>query len=205
MKNFFLRLAAPGSSFRKYMAFLILVPMGYLFQVCVMPYIRPGGVTPNLLYVNIAVITVAYGRLQAFWAGLIYGFLMEIMQPSIPFLNLAVYPISSLFVSFVFADKSIRQLQMERAMRRNTRDIPPMVRTVGCAMVNVLVLEVVNVAYIYLQGTDLTAGHFRRALWDVAETGLLSFLLSVPLRLLILGRKRREPVLKNQPIVFEKK
>ena len=204
MSALFHRLLRPGF-FRKYLIFILLIPLGYLTQVCVMPYIHPFGVTPNLLYVNIAIITVAYGRLQGFWAGLIYGFLMEIMVPSITFLNLALYPISSLFVSFAFADKSLRRLQMDRAMKRKTHEIPALIRTVLCAIVNTLVYETVNVAYIYLQGTDLTFLHFRRAFWCVFETGLLALVVALILRPLILGRKRQEPVLKNQPIVFSKK
>lgn len=204
MKSFFRRLLQPGS-FRKYLVFVLMLPAGYLLHVCVMPYLRVGGVSPNLLYVVIAVVTVAYGRLQAFWTGMIYGFLMEVMLPAIPFMNLAVYPISSLFVSFLFADKSLRAIQMERAMQRKSREIPPLIRTALCAMVNVLVLEVINVAYIYLQGTDLTLNHFRRALLDVILTGGLALGLGFLLRLMIFGRKREEPVLKNQPIVFGKK
>ncbi len=204
MKAFLHRLMAPGM-FRKYVFFLLMIPLGYLCQVCIMPYLRIGGVSPNLLYVNIAIITVVYGRVQALWAGLIYGFLMEIMLPGVPYVNLAVYPISSLFVSFVFADKTLRRLQMDRAMKRKTREIPPLVRTVLCAVVNVFVYEVINVAYIYLQGTDLTVTHFRRALQDILLTGLLTLGLAALIRPLILGRRKPEPVLKNQPIVFSKK
>ena len=90
-------------------------------------------------------------------------------------------------------------------MKRKSREIPALVRTVLCAMVNVLVYETVNVAYIYLQGTDLTFRHFQRAIWCVLETGLLSVVVALMVRPLILGRKREEPVLKNQPIVFSKK
>ena len=204
MMRFFRRLLRPGS-FRKYLVFVLMIPLGYLSQVCVMPYIHPFGVTPSLLYANIAIVTVAYGRIQGLWAGMVYGFLMEIMVPSITFLNLALYPITSLFVSFAFADKSLRRLQMDRAMKRKTREIPPLLRTVLCAMVNVLAYETVNVAYIYLQGTDLTFLHIRRAVWCVLETGILTLGVALVLRPLILGRKRLEPVLKNQPVVFSKK
>ena len=105
-------------AFRRYLTLSLLIPLGYLFHVSVMPYLSILGVTPNLLYAVIGIITVAYGRLQALWAGLIYGLLLEIMLPSVRFVSLAVYPISSLFVSFVFADKSLRQLQMDRALKQ---------------------------------------------------------------------------------------
>ena len=204
MKKLLRRLFQPGS-FRKYFVFVLMLPLGFLCQVCVMPYVRPFGVTPNLLYVHIAIITVAYGRLQAFWAGLVYGFLMEIRLPSVPFVQLAIYPLSSLFVSFAFADKSLRRLQMVRALKRRSREMPPLLRTVLCAMVNVLVYEIINVVYIYLGGTSLSPQHFIRALLDVIETGALAFFVALVLRPVILGRQKPEPVLKNQPIVFGKK
>jgi len=194
-----------SGAFRRYLTLLFLIPLGYLFHVCVMPYVSVGGVTPNLLFAVIGVITVAYGRLQALWAGLIYGLLLEILVPSVPFVSLAVYPISSLFVSFIFADKSLRQLQMDRTLNKKKRYMSAWLRTVLCAMSNVLVFEVVNVAYIYLGGTPLTLLHFRRALRDVLLTGILTFLIEFPLRRIILGRRTEIPVLKNQPIVFSKK
>lgn len=192
-------------SFRRYLVLLFLIPLGYLFHVCVMPYVTVAGITPNLLYAVIGVITVAYGRLQALWAGLIYGLLLEILVPSVPFVSLAVYPISSLFVSFIFADKTLRQLQMDRALKKKSRFSPAWLRTVLCAMANVLVYEVINVAYIYLGGTSLTAAHFSRALLDVLLTGALTLLIEFPLRRLIFGKRVEVPVLKNQPIEFAKK
>jgi len=194
-----------AGSFRKYLVFVLLVAFGYLGQVCVMPYVKIGSVTPNLLYAVIGIVTVAYGRIQAFWVGLIYGLLMEIMLPSVTYVNLAVYPLTSLFLSFAFADKSLRQLEMDRALRRKSFELPAFVRTVLCAMSNVLVYEVVNVAYIYLGGTTLTLLHFRRALRDVVLTGLLTALLAIIVRRLIFGKRHETPVLKNQPIVFSKK
>ena len=96
--------------FRRYVFLGLIILFGYLFEVSVIPYIRPFGVSPNLLYVVIGIITVAYGKLRAFWAGLIYGLLMEIMLPSVTFLNLAIYPITTLFCSFAFADKPLKTL-----------------------------------------------------------------------------------------------
>ncbi len=196
--------ARPGS-LRRYLVLLFLIPLGYLSQVCIIPYFSLGGVTPNLLFALIGIITVAYGRVQALWAGLFYGLLLEILLPSIPYLNLAVYPISSLFVSFVFADKTLRQLQMDRALRKEKRTMPAWLRTLLCAMANVLVYEVIHVVYIYLGGTPLTLSHFRRALRDVWLTGVLTLAIEFPLRRLILGKRVVVPKLKNQPIVFSKK
>ena len=75
---------------RKYALLLILTFVGYLLEVCVMPYVKIFSVTPNLLYVVIGIVTVAYGKLRAFWVGLVYGILMQIMIPSVTYLNLAL-------------------------------------------------------------------------------------------------------------------
>ncbi len=194
-----------AGSFRRYLVLLFLVPFGYLMHVCVMPYLSIGGITPNLLFAIIGIVTVAYGRVQALWVGLIYGLLMEIMVPSVPYVSLAVYPLSALFVSFIFSDKSLRQLEMDRALKRTKRYIPAWLRTVLCAMTNVLVYEVVNVAYIYLGGTPLELLHIRRALQDVLLTGLLTLAIEFPIRRLILGKVSKPVTLRNQPIIFTSK
>ena len=195
-----------AGSFRRYFVLALLVPLGYLFHVCVMPYTHGlFGVTPNLLYAVIAIVTVAYGRLQAFWVGAVYGLLMEIMSPSVTYLSLGLYTITSLFSSFAFADRSIQRLEMDRAMNRKSREMPAWMRTVFCAMVNVAAYEVVNIGYIYLGGSELTAGHIFRGLEDVLLTGLLTLLILVPVRRMIFGRRVETPVLKNAPIVFGKK
>lgn len=190
--------------FRRYLVFVLIIIFGYLFQVCVIPYIRPFGISPNLLYVVIGIITVAYGKLRAFWAGLIYGLLMEIMLSSVPFLNLVIYPVTTLFCSFAFADKPLKTIEYERATNKKTKELPAWLRTVLCTALNSLIYEIVNVTYIYLGGTRLTFYHFIRAFAGVILTSLLCFILLFPLRRLILGRKTEVLVLKSAPVVFRR-
>ena len=78
---------------RRYTALALITVFGYLCEVCIMPYIRPFGVSMNILYVVIGIVTVAYGKLRAFWVGLVFGLLMEIMLPSVTvlFLILEIY------------------------------------------------------------------------------------------------------------------
>ena len=64
------------SLFRRYVCLAFIIVFGYLSEVCIMPYLTVFGVTPNLLYVMIGIVTVAYGKLRAFWVGLVYGILM---------------------------------------------------------------------------------------------------------------------------------
>ena len=191
-------------SFRRYLILALLVVFGYIFEVCVMPYIRVFGVTPNLLYVIVGIVTVAYGKLRAFWVGLCFGLLMEIMLPSVPYLHLLLYPITTLFCSFAFADKPLKTLEYERAVNKKSKELPAWLRTVLCTALNILVFEIVNVTYIYLGGSALTFSHFIKAFWDVILTSLLCLILLFPIRRLILGPKSETLVLRSAPVVFTK-
>jgi hypothetical protein len=190
------------SALRRYGILVMLIIFGYLCQVCVMPYIRIFGVTPNLLYVIIGIVTVAYGKLRAFWVGLCYGILMEIMLPSVPYLHLILYPVTTLFCSFAFADKPLKTIEYERAVNKKSKELPPWLRTVLCTALNILVFEVVNVTYIYLGGSPLTFSHFSKAFLIVLLTTLLCLVLLFPIRRLILGPKSETLVLRSAPVVF---
>jgi hypothetical protein len=189
---------------RKYALLLILTFVGYLLEVCVMPYVKIFSVTPNLLYVVIGIVTVAYGKLRAFWVGLVYGILMQIMIPSVTYLNLALYSLTTLFCSFAFADKPLKTLEYERVINRQRKELPPWLRTVLCTMLNTLIYEVVQITYIYLGGSPLTVAHFWRGAVDVVATGLLCLILQFPVRRLLFGHQRRNPVLSPAPVVFTK-
>lgn len=189
---------------RRYLALFLMIVLGYLCQVCIMPYIRIFGITPNLLYVVIGVVTVAYGKLRAFWVGLCFGLLMEIMLPSVPYLYLILYPVSTLFCSFAFADKPLKTLEYDRAVNKKSKELPAWLRTVLCTALNTLVFEAVNVTYIYLGGSPLTFNHFFKAFGDVVLTSLLCLILLFPLRRIVLGPKANVLVLRSAPVVFSK-
>ncbi len=189
---------------RKYTVLLFLIVFGYLFEVCVIPYFRIGDVSPNLLYAVIGIVTVAYGKLRAFWVGMIYGLLMQIMLPSVSYLNLALYTLTTLFCSFAFADKPLKALEYERATNRSRKELAPWLRTVLCAALNTLIYEAVNVTYLYIDGAELTIAHFIRAFLDVVLTTALTLLLLFPIRLLIFGRRLNAPVIRTAPVVFTK-
>ena len=191
-------------SFRRYVVLLFLVPLGYLFEVCVMPYVKIGGVSPNLLYAVIGIVTVAYGKLRAFWVGMIYGLLMQIMLPSVSYLNLALSSLSTLFCSFAFADKPLKTIEYERATNRSRKELPAWLRTLLCAVVNTLIYETINVTYLYIDGAELTGAHIFRAFLDVALTGGLTLILLFPIRRLIFGRRLNAPVMRASPVIFTK-
>lgn len=189
---------------RRYLALGLITLLGYLCEVCIMPYIRPFGISPNLLFVVIGVVTVAYGKLRAFWVGIIYGLLMEIMFPSVTFINLAMYPVSTLFCSFAFADKPLKTLEYERATNKRKKELPAWLRTVLCTALNTVVYEVINLTYLFIDGNTLTFMHILKGFGNVVLTSFLCLLLLVPLRRMILGRKTSVLVLKSAPVVFNK-
>lgn len=157
--------------------FFVVVLLGYLLQVCLMPYLQVGGVTPNLLCAIIAIMTIGYDRLRAVWVGCIYGILMEIMCPTIRMLNLLLYPLSAFFLSLFFSDKSEKRLEAERSIGKAGRNINPYVRILGCAAANVLLYEIVNVVYMYLGGAEITVAAIAKAVsnvfWSTAFTGAI--------------------------------
>lgn len=190
---------------RRSVMYVAIVAVSYLLQVCVVPYIKIFGVSPNLLYVAIGIITVAYGKLRAFWAGLVFAILTQIMLPSVSFLNLGLYSLTSLFCSFPFADKPLKTLEYERATNRRRKELPAWLRTLLCTLLNIFIYETVQVTYIYLGGYTLTAGHFLRALTCIVSTGALSMLLMFPLRRCIFGKSMSSHKVTIAPVVFEQK
>lgn len=162
---------------------------GYLVQVCVMPYFKVGDITPSMLVASIAVVTVGYGKLRALWIGLIYGILMEIFLVSVPMLNLLLYPICALVCSLFCSDKSASRRQYERSIGKSGRNINPLVRTVFCAFINALIIEVINLTYAYLDGAVLTGRAVGRAATCIFATAALTALIMVPARRLLGFRK----------------
>lgn len=167
---------------RSLFRFFLVVMLGYLLHVCVMPYIKLGGVTPSLLFALIGIVTVGYGRQRTIWISCIYGILMEIMAPTLRSLNLLLYPISAMFLSFFFADKSDKRMQYERSLGEAGRNINALVRTMACAACNTLIYEVVNILYMYLAGAELTMNTLFKALLDIFWTTVLTSLIMVPVR-----------------------
>lgn len=172
-------------SFMRQLKLLIVVLLGYLMQVSVMPHLRIGAITPSLLIPVIAIVTVGYGKLRAFWIGAAYGIVMETMLPTVPMLNLMLYPVSALFCSVFFADRSAARLQYERSMGKPGRNRSPYLRTMLCTAANTLVHEIVNVVYMYLGGTSLTMAQVGKSLTSVLATTLVAVVLMYPVRKLL--------------------
>lgn len=168
---------------------MLAILLGYLLQVSVMPYFRVGDMTPSLLIAMMAIVTVGYGLLRGFWAGMIYGIVMETMLPTVSMLNLLFYPVSALLCGVIFADKSESRLQVERSTGRRGRNVSPLLRTVLCAAFSTAVYEIVNLIFMYLSGASLTSVLIRRSLTNIMATTALTALIMLPVRKLLGFRK----------------
>ena len=174
---------ALGRAFSREIRLFLVIFLGYFLQVTAVStagdYL---GVTPLLTLSVIAIVTVCYGRVQAFWCGAIYGILLELMLPGTILMNLFVYPASALLWSVPFADKSAKQLEYERGIGKAGRNRSPVMRTLLCVITNALTYEAVNIVYIYLRENVLLPVHFSRAFADMLATLLLTLIVLVPLR-----------------------
>lgn len=180
--------------------FFLVVFLGYLLQVCVMPYFRIGSVTPSILFAIIAIITVGYGKLRALWVGCIYGILMETMCPTIRMLNLALYPLSAGFISMFFSDKSEKRLEYERSLGKAGRNLNPYLRTLGCAAANVLLYEIVNLVYMYLGGAVLSFASLGRPLASIFWTTVLTLAIVLPVRRFLGFKKHKKEMPPEKPL-----
>ena len=171
---------------------ILVILVGYLAHVSIMPYINVSGTSPSLLIATTAIVTVGYGILHGLWAGMFYGIVMETLLPTVPMLNLLFYPISALLCAVFFADRSEAQLQYARSIGKRGRNISPLLRTVLCAMFNVIIYEIVNLVYMYLSGAVLSAALIQRAMTDVLSTTVLTAVIMIPVRKLLGFRKKEE-------------
>ncbi len=167
---------------KKGIKFAVLTLLCYLLQSTVAAYIPLGGVAPNITLALCAVITVAMGRKYTFVMSVVTGYLLEIMLPSLDYINLVLYPVCAMLGALAFSDKSERKLEEERSTGKRAANLPPHIRTLLCALLSVGIFETVNLLYIYLNGIQLDGGHYRRALISVLYSAALAGVLQFPIR-----------------------
>jgi len=167
---------------RKGIKFALLTLLCYLLQATVAAYIPLGGVAPNIALAMIAVVSVAMGRKYTFIMAVTVGYLLEIMVPALDYINLILYPVCAMLGALAFSDKSERKLEEERTMGKRAGNLPAHIRTLLSALLSIAVFEAVNLLYIYLNGIQLDAGHYRRALISVCYTTALAGVLQFPIR-----------------------
>lgn len=168
--------------FAKSLKFAFLTLMAYLLQACVAPRIAIGGIAPNLAMAMIAIISVSMGRKYTFVMAMTVGYLLEIMQPALSYINMIAYPVCCILGALAFSDKSERKLEEERTLGKNAKQLHPHIRTVLCALLSIFIFEAVNLFYTYLTGVALAELQFGRAITDILYTTVLAGLLQFPIR-----------------------
>lgn len=93
---------------------LVLIVVFYLTQVCIVPYFEPFGISPNLLMVIIAILTVSFGKKYAFVSSAIIGIILESMLQNLRSFYILIYPTLALIFAQVFADMSEMQREIKR-------------------------------------------------------------------------------------------
>lgn len=168
--------------FSKSLKVFLLTLLAYLLQATAAEYLSIQGVAPNLALALIAVVTVAMGRKYTFVMSLAVGYLLEIMTPALDYISLILYPVAAMLSALAFSDKSERKLEEERTKGKRGGQWNAHLRTPLCAALSVAVFEGVHLVYTYLSGVSLDAGHWNRALIDVAYSTALAAVLQFPLR-----------------------
>ncbi len=163
----------------KFFLFLLLC---YLVHVTLMPYVRIFGITPNLLMAVMAVLIVGMDRWRGVWIGLIFGIILEVMQPTQSLFNLLLYPIAAIFGALLFYTKDEERLEYERSIGRSGRNTSPWLRTPACAATHMLIYSTLNLLFIYLRSGDLPLSFILKALLNLVLTSLLAALLMFPVR-----------------------
>lgn len=167
---------------RKGIQFFILTMLAYLLQATVSAHVAIAGVAPNFALAIVAVVSVALGRKYTFVIALTIGYLLEIMMPSVEYIDLILYPVCGMLGALFFADKSERRMEEERSSGKQAVRLPARLRTALSALVSIFVFEAVHLLYIYLIGIRPDFGHYSRALISMLYTTLLAGLLQFPIR-----------------------
>ena len=168
--------------FGKSLKFAFLTLMAYLLQACVAQRIAIGGIAPNLAMAMIAIISVALGRKYTFVMSLTVGYLLEIMQPALSYINMIAYPVCCILGALAFSDKSERKLEEERTLGKTAKQLHPHIRTLLCALLSIFIFEAVNLFYTYLTGVALADLQIGRAVTDIVYTTVLAGILQFPVR-----------------------
>ena len=204
------------NSLKRALRALLITLLAYLVQVCVMQYLSIAGVTGSVLFAALAILTVSYGKKYTFCAACIIGMLMESMLSNVQGLYVIAYPVVAMLSAQVFADMSDRQRERRRMINDTKRsrqtdsgrmprwisrlfhhyrdgDLPAHLRIPLCAGLMDLILNIVQIAYMYLIGVDLSFTHVARMVGSVLYTMGIAVALMVPARYFLrMYRPRRK-------------
>lgn len=167
---------------KKGLKFAFLTFLCYLLQATTAQYLSVWDVAPNIALAMIAVVTVAMGRKYTFIMALTVGYLLEIMLPALDYINLILYPVCAMLSALVFSDKGERKLEEQRSMGKRVGNLPAHLRTVLCALLSIVVFEIVNLMYLYLNGIVIDSDQLQRTGISIVYTTALGAVLQFPLR-----------------------
>ena len=189
---------------------LILIIVFYLIQVCIVPYFEPFGISPNLLMVIIAILTVSFGKKYAFVSSAIIGILLESMLQNLRSFYVLIYPTLALIFAQVFADMTEMQREIKRInitkndhgsahatgrfgqkkrfilrFKRNTADdLNPHLRILLNAICLTASFHMIMLAYHILNGVNIQFYHIVNILSSTFYTAICS-LLMFPVRFML--------------------
>ena len=166
----------------KSIKFIVLTLLAYLLQATVAQRIAIGGIAPNLALALVAVVSVSLGRKYTFVMSTTIGYLLEIMLPSLNYINMILYPVCCVLGAMAFSDKTERRLEELRMQDKSTKQASPHLRTMYCALLSTGVFEFVNLFYTYLTGVPFGDLQYRRAIIDILYTTWLAGILQYPVR-----------------------
>jgi hypothetical protein len=167
----------------------------YLFQVCVAPYMKIAGITPNLMIANIAIFTVSYGKKYAFGTAAMTGILLETMSVNVNILIMVIYPVFGVVCAQVFADMSERKREQRRVGHKSQTDKNAYVRILLNTLVFFALFEAVMLIYTSLTGITVTGTHLMRTAQGLLYTLFSALTVMIPLRWALGMYQRRKPVI----------
>lgn len=159
-----------------------LVVLAYLIQGSIMPYLKIFGKSPNLLMSVIAITSVAYTPVMAFGVAALTGILKETLMPTIPGMEVIIYPALGFLATVLFGDKSERKLEQEIAAGKKGQNLPAHLRTLFSVAFLMVIYEIVYLIYVYLAEGLLPVNMVFGALWSVVYTLLLTLVMMLPIR-----------------------
>lgn len=139
-------------------------------------------VSPNIAIVYLSIIIVGYGRQHGLVASLIIGILMEIMLANLNYFYLLLYPSIAVLSMLVFADKTERKLEMERATRKYKGNANPLLRSINCTLYMSALYEIISVGYGLLIGMETSTNTLLRSTIFLGYNALLCTIVMLPLR-----------------------
>jgi len=175
-------------------AFLVTL-IAYLLQVCVVPYMKIAGITPNLLLANIAVFTVSYGKKYAFGTAAMTGMLLETMSVNVNVLILVIYPLYGLLCAQIFADMSDRKREQRRLRNKTQADRNAYFRIFANALVLTALFESTMLLFTSLTGIAVTFTHIIRSVRCLLYTAFVTLVVMIPTRWTLGMYRRRAPAL----------